>query len=408
MLTQHYWPEPIGSAPYLTDIGEWLAAHGHEVRVFTCRPHYPDGFVSRAYRHGRRDEETRSGALIERVAPFQPWRRGALGRMIREALFLMQGLGALASGRIRRCPLVVSLCPSVFTVLLGIAARRRHGHHVVMVHDIQSGLATGLGMIGGRHIAALMRWLERVVFNRADMILVLSDSMRKHLRGQGVRKPIEILPIWVDTGAVRPARAPRGNAVTVIYSGNFGKKQGLSQVIDMAELLERRNSPVRVLLRGEGSEGTAIAAEIEFRGLRHIRLAPLVPPERLSGGLSEGAIHLVPQDANTADFAVPSKAYVIMASGRPFVAAARPGSQLWELSARSCAFLCVPAGDAQALSDAVERLAHDTALRVRLGRNGRRYVRHHHDKALILDRFLSLAAPAQTDHSWHFHPSRIS
>ncbi len=264
MLTQHYWPEPIGSAPYLTDIGEWLAAHGHEVRVFTCRPHYPDGFVSRAYRHGRRDEETRSGALIERVAPFQPWRRGALGRMIREALFLMQGLGALASGRIRRCPLVVSLCPSVFTVLLGIAARRRHGHHVVMVHDIQSGLATGLGMIGGRHIAALMRWLERVVFNRADMILVLSDSMRKHLRGQGVRKPIEILPIWVDTGAVRPARAPRGNAVTVIYSGNFGKKQGLSQVIDMAELLERRNSPVRVLLRGEGSEGTAIAAEIEF------------------------------------------------------------------------------------------------------------------------------------------------
>ena len=263
VLTQHYWPEPIGSAPYLTDLGEWLAAHDHEVRVFTCRPHYPDGYVARAYRHGRRDEETRSGTLIERVAPFQPWRRGALGRMAREVLFLMQGLGALVSGRIRRSPLVVSLCPSVFTVLLGVAARQRRGHHVVMVHDIQSGLASGLGMVGGCHIAALMQWLERVVFNRADMILVLSDSMRRRLRSQGVRKPIEILPIWVNTSVIRPARAPRGNSVTVIYSGNFGKKQGLGQVVDMAELLERRASPVRVLLRGEGSEAVKMGAEIE-------------------------------------------------------------------------------------------------------------------------------------------------
>lgn len=408
LVTQHYWPEPIGSAPYMSDLGERLAARGLRVGVLTCRPHYPEGAVPDPYRRGRRDTEISNGVLIERVAPFRPGQRGALGRMIREGVFFLQGLWALMSRRICRSPLVVSLSPSIFAVLVGVLGCRRGGHHVVVVHDIQSGLAAGLGMVGGRTIAGLMRWLERVVLNKADVILVLSEDMRSHLLRQGVRVPIEVLPIWVDTGTIRPARAPRGRNVTVIYSGNLGRKQGLAQVIDMAEELARRNSPVQLLLRGEGSEAVKIDAEIAARGLDNIRMVPLVPMERLSEGLSEGAIHLVPQDAHTADFAVPSKAYAIMACGRPFVAAARPGSQLWRLCDRSGGFLCVPAGDPLAFADAVEQLVHDPALRVRLGRNGRRYVLCHHAKTLVLEKFLSIALMRGAGRPWHLHAPRTS
>lgn len=408
LVTQHYWPEPIGSAPYMSDLGERLAAQGLWVRVLTCRPHYPEGTVPDSYRDGRRDTETCNGVLIERVAPFRPGQRGALGRMVREGVFFLQGLWALISHRVRRSRLVVSLSPSIFAVLIGVLACRRNGYHVVVVHDIQSGLAAGLGMVGGRTIADLMRWLERVVLNRADVILVLSESMQNHLLRQGVRAPVEVLPIWVDTCAIRPARAPRGTDVTVIYSGNLGRKQGLRQVIDMAEELARRGNPVRILLRGEGSEGMKIGAEVEARGLENIRIVPLVPMERLPEALSEGAIHLVPQDANTADFAVPSKAYAIMACGRPFVAAARPGSQLWQLCRRSGAFLCVPADDPQAFTDAVERLVRDPALRVRLGRNGRRYVLCHHAKTPVLEKFLSIALARGTGRPWPLHAPRTS
>lgn len=408
LVTQHYWPEPIGSAPYLTDLAEWLAARDADIQVFTCRPHYPEGFVYAPYRHGQRGKETHGRVLIERVTPFQPWRRGVLGRVAREGLFLLQGLLAMTSRRIRRRALVISLCPSIFTVLLGIVTCRRNGQHIVLVHDIQSGLAAGLGMVGGHGIVALMCWLERVVLNRTDMILVLSENMRRRLREQGVRKPIEILPIWVDTDTICTTRTPRGTAVTVLYSGNLGVKQGLWQVLDMAERLQRRDSPVRLLLRGEGGEAAAIAAEVESRRLKNVRLAPLVPSERLSEGLARGAIHLVPQDVNAADFAVPSKAYTIMASGRPFVAATRPGSQLWKLCANSQAFLCVPPGDSDALADAVERLARDPLLRARLGRNGRRYVLRNHNKSLVLDRFISMVVAQQADGPWHLRPSRIS
>src|SRR3546814_9097612 len=75
MVTQYYWPEPICSAPYCTDLAEWLAVAGWDVRVFTCRPHYPEGVVSARYASGDLDTHDRRGVAIDRVPTGPPYRR---------------------------------------------------------------------------------------------------------------------------------------------------------------------------------------------------------------------------------------------------------------------------------------------------------------------------------------------
>jgi colanic acid biosynthesis glycosyl transferase WcaI len=390
-VTQHYWPELIGSAPYCTDLAEWLAARGTQVLVFTCRPHYPQGVVPPAYRDGQRDRERHGGVTIKRIGSWIPQRRGAFGRIAAELSFLFHGMAALANGRLRRTDVVVSLCPSILSVLLGVLATRRGGRHVAIVHDIQSGLASGLGMVSSAPLIKAMHWLERVVLNRVSKVLVLSDIMCQRLQANGVRSPIKTLPLWVDTRKIQPVyRRSDNSVVTLLYSGNFGRKQALAQVVEMAVLLEQRNAPIITVLRGEGSEMRPLAEQIAARKLNRIRFAPLVPAERLAESLSEGDIHLVPQDTSVADFTVPSKIFAIMAAGRPFVATARPGSLLWRLMDESHAFLCVPAGDTVALADAVERLAKDPDLRRDLARNGRLYTMTHHDKTMVLERFLAI------------------
>ncbi|MEQ8396059.1 glycosyltransferase [Thalassobaculum sp.] len=387
MVTQFYWPEIVGSAPYCTDLAEWLAREGWRVRILTCRPHYPEGVVPVQYRDGLLDRETRRGATIDRLPPWQPARRGALGRMLGEFAFLGRGLWALATGRVSRSDVVISLCPSVLAVVLGRLSCRWGGHHVAMVHDIQSGLASGLGMVGGSWLLRLMRALERWALNGTDGIFVLSENMRERLRNQGITTPIEVMPIWVDADLIQPVERTSGAPTTVLYSGNLGRKQALDQVIELAEVLQRRGSTLRVVVRGKGGEADRLMAEAANRGLRNIEFHPLVPADRFSESLAEGDVHLVPQDAATADFAVPSKIYSIMAAGRPFVATALPDSHLWRLQQQTGAFQCVPPGDADALADAVLALGADSRRREDLGARGRAFVVARHDKPVVLGGF---------------------
>jgi colanic acid biosynthesis glycosyl transferase WcaI len=389
-ITQHYWPELIGSGPYCTDIANWLKSRGYPVSVFTCRPHYPEGIVPPAYRYGQHDSEEYRGVQIERVATWMPRKRSAAARMLAEFTFLFRGLVSLITGRLSRSDLVISLCPSILAVLLGLFATRRHGRHIAIVHDIQSGLAAGLGMVQAGLLVRAIRELERIVLSKVDVVLVPSDSMRRHLRSLGIKSQIEVLPLWVDLNEIKPFIRPGNSTITALYSGNFGRKQSLDQILDMAAMLAERNPNIAVFLRGDGSETKTLTETVAERGLNNVRFGPLVSAEHLAEGLSEGDIHLVPQNGNVADFAVPSKIFTIMAAGRPFVAAAKSGSLLWKLQDESQAFICVPAGDVTALADAVERLARDPELRTELGNNGRQYAILHHDKEIILERLRAI------------------
>lgn len=388
-ITRYYWPELIGSAPFSTDIAEWLTAHGRPTTVVSGLPHYPHTDIFPAYRDGRCLRETVCNVDLERLRAGPPRGTSAMARMANEVEFLLRGLKALASGRIRRHSVVLALCPSILCVALGIAARRRGGVCVAIVHDIQSGLAEKLGMVGSGRMASVMRACERAILNRTDLVAVLSAEMKDQLRGMGVSAPIEVIPLWVDTDQVQAAPAVARSSVRVLYSGNLGRKQGLGQVVALARELAERRLDIEIMLRGDGSQAGDLLAQITALGLTNIHLAELQPNEALGTALAAGDIHLVPQRPDAAAFAVPSKVFNIMAVGRPFVATALPDSVLWRLQRQSGAFLCVPPDDPSTFAEAVIRLADDSRLRQELGRRGREFVEQHYAKPRILGHLMS-------------------
>ena len=385
-VTQHYAPEEIGSGPYCTDIAAYLYRQGRIATVLTGWPHYPDAARFTGFRadDGRPSGHDEPG--IVRLRHWMPSRRSVAGRIISEVLFLLGGLRALLTRRIHRHELVLSLCPSIFAAALGQAATTRGGRHLIVVHDIQSGLAGGLGMVRFAWLLRLMRLVERIVLNRADGLIVLSEDMRTRLRQMGIRVAIDVLPIWVDTTEIRPRPHRERPAPVLLYSGNLGRKQGLGQVLDLAERLARSYPGMTIILRGGGGERTAMEAAIAARNLTNVQLADLVPRDRLAEGLADGDIHLVPQNPDGADFAIPSKIYGILAAGRSFVTTALPGSALWRLAAETSAFSCVPPNDPAAFEAAVLRLAGDDRSRTAMEENGRRHIEQCHDRDSLLAR----------------------
>ena len=372
-FTQYYRPELIGSAPFCSDLAEWLGTRGCRMTVIAGPPHYPDPASFRAARESLPPSEFASGVLVERLKSHIPRSRSAWQRILAELSFVAHGIGALFARRVGRAPLVLSLCPSILTVALASLARARQGRHVVIVHDIQSGLARGLGLVRSSMLLRVMRFMERTLLNRADMVVVLNEAMKEELRRLGVTTPIEIAPVWVDVDAVAPAIERKGRAPRVLYSGNLGRKQGLDQIIELARMFQSERPDIEIVFRGEGSERASLQARVSELDLANVHFDALWPPERLTEGLCDGDVHLVPQEPAAAEFAVPSKIYSIMAAGRPFVATANPGSPLWRLRRESRAFLTVRANDHVRLARMVARLVDDTSLRRVLGERGRRY-----------------------------------
>lgn len=403
LVTQHYAPEMIGSAPYCSDLAEGLVHRGRAVTVLTGLPHYPDPAEYTNFNTDPPPRQKIAGVQVERLHSWLPKRRSALLRIGGELMFLLAGLRALVQRRVHQADVVISLCPSIFAVLLGIAATTRGGRHVAMVHDIQSGLASSLGIVRFGLLVRLMRLTERLILNRVDLILVLSAEMAAALRALGVVRPIEILPIWVDIAAIRPQPLPARLPPTVLYSGNFGRKQGLQQLIDLAAELAVRRPDVRLLLRGSGGERMAVMAAIAHRRLGNVQFEDLVPRDRLDEALAAGMVHLVPQKPDGADFAVPSKIYNIMAAGRCFVTTALPGSALWQLQAQTGAFVCVEPDNPVALADAVIALLDDGVRRQGMAERGRAYIEHHHNRDTLLTRIDGWLSDLRREGRLHDH-----
>ena len=108
---------------------------------------------------------------------------------------------------------------------------------------------------------------------------------------------------------------------------------------------------------------------------------------KLNDLLNAADLHLLPQRADAADLVMPSKLAFMLASGKPVVAGAAPGTAL--ARAIEGAGIAVPPGDPAAMAAAVLALAQDGGRRQLLGEAARARAVAEWDREAILAAFES-------------------
>jgi glycosyltransferase involved in cell wall biosynthesis len=154
-------------------------------------------------------------------------------------------------------------------------------------------------------------------------------------------------------------------------------------------------------------EAARLAPELPFRvvgtgqldGLLETRPAnvewvPWVQYERLAGELhATGAALGIFGSSDKAARVIPNKAFQALACGTPLVTADTPAAR--ELLVDEESALLVPPGDAQALAEALRRLAADDALRARVAAGGLASYRLHASEDVLGRRWLSILERAR-------------
>jgi colanic acid biosynthesis glycosyl transferase WcaI len=186
--------------------------------------------------------------------------------------------------------------------------------------------------------------------------------MMDKLRTRGVgEKYAMFFPNWANLDSINPLSAPSGfraklgisdETLVCLYSGSLARKKGIEIFPEIAKRLAGQQDIVLVVCGDGVGRAEMAAASLE---LCNMRFMPLQPLEKLNNLLNLADIQLLPQRADAADLVMPSKLGGILASGRPVVAGAMPGTEI--ASVVGCCGIVVPPDDAAAMTGAILRLA---------------------------------------------------
>jgi colanic acid biosynthesis glycosyl transferase WcaI len=382
VVTAYFWPERLGCAPYMTDLANHLARHGHAVNVFTAEPHYPR--KDRQFDADLRRDNALGGLAVRRARIFDRSSGRLSIRVLNDVLFALQSAAAVTAAR-RDWRAVLVLAPTVLAVP-ALRLIRPRGRLVAVVYDIESGLARATGLVRRPFAARLLDAVERWCLNRADAVLVLTQQMQTALAAIGVTRPVHVVPIW----PLVELRAPDGRnpARTLMYSGGLTRRHGAHLLAPLWHRLRRQMPDCRLIVQGDGAERDSILRELCAAG-GHIVVRPSVDRNALASSLAEADLQLVLQAGPAAAFSMPSKALTCLAAGVPFLTNAPAGSPLADVAMASGGGRVIP-GEAAALATAaVSLLMAPQELRAMSAR-GLSYVRDHHDPSRLLQRYEAL------------------
>ncbi|ASE74427.1 colanic acid biosynthesis fucosyltransferase WcaI [Salmonella enterica] len=343
----NYSPELTGIGKYTGEMVAWMAREGHEVRVITAPPYYPQWKVGERYsawRYRREEGE----ATVWRCPLYVPKQPSTLKRLLHLGSFALSSFFPLMAQRRWKPDRIIGVVPTLFcTPGMRLLATLSGARTVLHIQDYEVDAMLGLGMAGkGKRgsVARLATAFERSALRNVDNVSTISRSMMNKAREKGVAaEKILFFPNWsevarfqdvndADVTALRQQLGlPEGKKI-VLYSGNIGEKQGLEKVIDAAERL--RDRPLIFAIVGQGGGKARLENMARERGLPNIKFLPLQPYDALPALLKMGDCHLVVQKRGAADAVLPSKLTNILAVGGNAVTTAEPHTELGQLCAR--------------------------------------------------------------------------
>lgn len=390
-VSPYYPPEKGAPQVRVSETAQRLVQRGYQVTVLTTVPNHPTGIVPREYRGHLVQEEMRKGVRVVRVWSYVSPNKGFFRRILAQFAFAVLS-PLLGWKRVGRPDLIIVGSPPLFDAFAGrLLAWLKRCPFIFTVADIWPESAVQLGMLRQRSFIRLAEWLEWSTYQRAGRVWVVTEGIRRTLLARGLSpEKMFLLTNGVDTQVFKPlpqaqARAEFGftQRFIVLYAGTHGIAQGLTTVLDAAQLLQDRTD-IHVVLAGDGAEKANLMASAQQRGLTNITFLESQPHARMPQLLAACDVCLVPlRKVQLFEGALPSKMYEAMACARPIILGVEgEARQLLEQEAR-CAIAVEPE-NANALASAILHLYETPDEIAQLGQRGRAFVEARFDREQLV------------------------
>jgi len=397
LYVSQYFPPEMGapSARVYELSREWVRM-GHEVTVLTGFPNHPVGVVFEGYRGERIRRETVDGIRVVRIPIYAAANKGFLKRVLNYSSFWLSAssFGAALTGR---PDIVIGTSPQFLSAVAGLwLARLKRVPFVFEVRDLWPRSIVEVGAMRADSLAIRsLEKMERFLYRNADHIVPVTDSFVGEIAAHGIlADKMSVITNGVDLDLFRPrsredARRdlglPAGPLVT--YAGTHGMAHGLDLVLEVAKRLALDG--IRFLLVGEGAEKTRLKQQAAAEKIDNVIFWDQQPRDRLAQVYAASDLLLVVlRDLPLFRSVIPSKIFEFMGAARPVLSTVDGESR--GIIERSGAGVFSPPGNAEALTDAIRKLARDSERLTEMGTRGREFAEHNYSRPVLAARYLEV------------------
>ena len=399
-MPPYYWPEQISSTHLTADLTEEFINRGYLIENYVPVPCRGISEETRKKYSKILYEEKYDGKL--KIFRFRMWKEGRNPVMRAFRYFISNVIQAKKGLKAKNVDIIIGgSTPPVQGLLCGLVAKKlskKNNKKVPFLYLLQdvfpdSLVTTGLAKKDG-FLWKIGRIVENKVYNNADKIIVISESIKQNIMNKGVSADkIAVISNWINCDEVKPISKENNSLYieysinpelfTVCYAGNLGAAQGTNIIFEVAELLADVPN-IHFVIFGRGRDYNTLKEKISENNSQNITLFPTLGQDRISEVYSLGDLNLITCKKGVGKTALPSKLWTIMACNSRIVASYDLDSDLSKIIMDNDYGVCVEPENSKALAKAI----YNEYNMGKVVTNSRNYVLKYASKEVCVEKYI--------------------
>lgn len=418
IFAHYYAPDTASTGQILKDQAEGMLEE-FDVTVICVVPSY-GGTIEDKYKAHKYYFEELNGVKIIRVRVPEFTKAKKISRIKNIVAYFFGALGASRKAGKQDYVFTISQ-PPILGGLLGVLGKyQKHAKMIYCIQDFNPEQTIAIGYVKNRLILKAMMMVDKFNCRRSDLIITvgrdLVETLKKRFEGKKVPRHV-MINNWIDEKAVYPlSENDKGvlefkkkygleDKFVIMYSGNIGLYYDLEKLVKVLKQFRKgytlngmyeegpktaNGREVAFAFVGGGSVRDKLVMYTKRHHFENIVFIPYQDKKDLIYSLNAGDVHWCVNAKGIKGVSCPSKAYGIMAVGKPMIGVLEKGSEVRMLIDEiGCGRCCEP-GDYVEVADIIRWYIEnaDTDEERKMGIRGRKYLEEHLTEEISVQKYV--------------------
>ena len=364
LIYAHYYiPDTASTGQILRELAEGMLDK-FNITIICVVPSYL-GVIDDKYKTKKYYKEKINGVNVLRIRVPEFTKINKKSRVKNILSYFFGAMGA--TFKVGKMDYVLSISqPPVLGGLLGVWGKwMKHAKYIYNIQDFNPEQVLAVGYTKSKLITDAMMWFDKFSCKRSDLVITvgrdLVETVRKRFKGKRVPKTV-MINNWTDETKIYPLPQDHQRVMefkkkygldgkfVIMYSGNIGLYYDLEKLI-----------------------------KVQYSNRHHFENIVFIPYQDkadLVYSLNAGDVHWCVNAKGIKGVSCPSKAYGIMAAGKPIIGVLEEGTEVRRLIEECHCGKCCEPGDYVEVADIIrwyiENAESDEVQQ--MGMNGRKYL----------------------------------